>query len=95
MLLTPTVEAEEGRDAKIIDTPNTLIQTSIEYKEYKEIFYMGGNIYELLMRTSPEIYQKYITFNKKGESVIYVKAINAIYGIMRAEILFYKSLLVI
>ena len=45
---------------------------------------MRGNIAELLMMTAPSIYLKYITVNNKGETVLYFKAINAIYGIMRA-----------
>ena len=39
---------------------------------------MIGNLDELLMMTAPEIYFKYITVNKKGETVLYVKVFNAI-----------------
>ena len=33
---------------------------------------MRGNLSELLMIKVPEIYHKYITVNKKGETVLYV-----------------------
>ena len=52
---------------------------------------MRANLYELLMMTAPEIYHKYSTVIKKGETVLYVKAINSIYGIMKAAHLFYKK----
>ena len=47
------------------------------------------------MEKTPEIYRKYITVNKRGETVIYVKVINTIDGIMKEELLFYKNLLVV
>ena len=37
-----------------------------------------------LIKTAPEIYRKHITINRKGETVMYVRALNAIYGIMKA-----------
>ena len=44
---------------------------------------------ELMVATAPEIYKKYVTINRKGELVIYVEALNALYGIMKAALLFY------
>ena len=39
--------------------------------------------------TIPEIYKKYVTVNRKGELVLCVEALNALYGIMKAALLFY------
>ena len=91
MLLTSTIGAEEGRYVAIIDIPNAFVQTIIQDEEYKVILQMRGNIYYLLMMIAPEIYLKYITFKNKGETVIYVKALNAIYEIMKASLLFHKK----
>ena len=44
---------------------------------------------ELMVATAPDIYKKYIAFNRKGELVLYVEALNALYGIMKAALLFY------
>ena len=38
---------------------------------------------------APEIYTKYVTINAKGETVLYVQLLNALYGIMKAALLFY------
>ena len=42
-----------------------------------------------MVTTAPEIYKKYVTVNRKGELVIYVEALNALYRIIKAALLFY------
>ena len=42
-----------------------------------------------MVATAPEIYKKYATVNRKGVLVLYIEAINALYGIMKAALLFY------
>ena len=42
-----------------------------------------------MVATSPDIYKKYVTVNRKGELVLYVEALNALYGIMKVAFLFY------
>ena len=49
---------------------------------------MIGNIADIMIRTEPEIYRKDITVKKKGENMIYVNALDTIYGIMKAVLLF-------
>ena len=51
---------------------------------------MIGKLSYLIMMESTEIYPKYADINNKVETVFYVKTLNAIYGIMREELLFYK-----
>ena len=42
-----------------------------------------------MVATAPEIYKKYVTVTRKGEIVPYLKALNALYGIIKAALLFY------
>ena len=42
-----------------------------------------------MVATAPEIYKKDVSVNRKGELVLYVEAMNALYGIMKAALLFY------
>ena len=42
-----------------------------------------------MVATAPEIYKKYVSINRKGKLVLYVEALNALYGIMKAALLFY------
>ena len=42
-----------------------------------------------MVETAPEIYKKYVCVNRKGELVLYMEALNSLYGIMKAALLFY------
>ena len=42
-----------------------------------------------MVATAPEIYKKYVTVNRKGELVLYMESLNALYRIMKAALLFY------
>ena len=46
---------------------------------------------ELMAATAPEIYKQYITIYCKGKKALYVRTLNAIYGIMKAALLFYLT----
>ena len=90
VLLTATIDAHEERDVAIINIPNAFVQTRITNEKDKAVMRLRGKLAELLVKVAPEIYTKYITINKKGETVLYVKLLNALYGIMKAALLFYK-----
>ena len=49
-----------------------------------------GDISDIMIKTPPEIYSKCITVKNKRETVLYVKALNSIYGTMKLELLIYK-----
>ena len=42
-----------------------------------------------MVATALKIYKKYVTVNRKGELIIYVEVLNALYGIMKSALLFY------
>ena len=87
--LTSTIDAKEGRDVAIIDIPNAFVTTRIEDKKDIVIARLRGKLVELMVAADPEIYKKYVSVNRKGELVLYVEAPNALYGIMKAALLFY------
>ena len=89
VLLTATIDAKEGRDVAIVHIPNAFVTTRIENKDDISTIRLRGKLAELLVATAPEIYKKYVTFNSKGELVLYVEALNALYRIMKAALLFY------
>ena len=47
---------------------------------------------ELLVKVAPDIYRKYITRDKKGKAILYMRLQKALYGLMRAALLFYRKL---
>ena len=73
----------------IIDISNVFVTTRIEDKNYIVTVQLREKLAELMVATAPEIYKKYVSVNRKGELVIYAEALNALYVIMKAGLLFY------
>ena len=89
VLLTATIDAKEGRDVTIIDIPNAFVTTRIENKDDIATIRLQFKLAKFMVATALEIYNKYVTVNRKGELVLYVEALNALYGIMKVALLFY------
>ncbi len=45
-----------------------------------------------MTQIAPEVYRRYVTVDRKGMKVLYVKLQKALYGLMRASLLFYRKL---
>ena len=90
VLLTAQIDAAERRDVAIIDVPNAFIQTRLENDKDKAVLRLRGKLAELMVKVAPEIYSKYVIINNKGETVLYLRMLNAIYGILKAALLYYK-----
>jgi hypothetical protein len=90
VLLTAIIDAHEGCDVAVIDIPNAFFQTRLEDDADKAIMRLRGKLAELMVKVAPEIYTKYILINSKGETVLYVRLLNALYGIMKAALLYYQ-----
>jgi len=79
---------QKNRDVAITDIPNAFITADMEgdsvYMKLK------GKVAELLVRTAPELYRKYISY-EKGKITLYVEALKAIYGTLMAALLFNKK----
>ena len=91
ILLTMTIDAHEGHDVTIVNIPNAFIQTDIG-DEFITM-HLRGKLMELMVKIAPEIYQKYITLDAKGNMVLYIYLQKAVYGIMKATLLFYLKLI--
>ena len=91
MLLKSTIDAAEERDLAVINILNAFIQTIIKDDKYKVVLRLKGKLADPLIKTAPAIYRKHITIKIKGETVLYVRILNEIYGIMKAALLFYQK----
>jgi hypothetical protein len=91
VLLTAVIlDAMEGRDVANVDIPNAFVQTCLENDEDKAIMRMRGKLAELMVKVAPEICTKYVIINKKGETALHVRLLNALCGIMKAALLCYQ-----
>jgi hypothetical protein len=46
----------------------------------------------MMVHIAPQIYRKYITVDRQGTPLLYMKLQNALYGLMRVSLLFYRKL---
>jgi hypothetical protein len=53
---------------------------------------LKGELAEMMMQTASQIYRKYVTVDKKGKPILYVKLQKALYSLMRASLLFYRKM---
>ena len=51
-----------------------------------------GKTAELLVRLNLDLYRPYVWCTKKGVPMLYVQTENALYGMLRAALLFYRKL---
>ena len=82
VFLTATIEAEEERDTQVHDVPNAFVTTD---NNKKVIMKIKGVAAELLVKTDPRLY----ILLEKGVVVLYVELRKALYGQLRAALLFY------
>ena len=53
---------------------------------------LRGNLAEMMVRIDPSMYQDYITQSKNGVPILYIRLSKALYGMLRAVLMFYKRL---
>jgi hypothetical protein len=53
---------------------------------------LKGELADMMIQIAPQVYRKYVTINKKGTPILYVKLKKALYGLMRVSLLFYWKL---
>jgi hypothetical protein len=53
---------------------------------------LKGRLAELMVQVAPNLYRKYITTDRKGKAILYVKMQKAIYGLLRSALLLYRKL---
>jgi hypothetical protein len=46
----------------------------------------------MMIQITPQTYQKYVTVDRKGTLILYVKLQKALSGLMRESLLFYRKL---
>jgi hypothetical protein len=56
------------------------------------IMTIRGRLVELMVKSAPNIYRKYITLDANNQSILYVKLQKALYGCLRSALLFYEKL---
>jgi hypothetical protein len=84
-----TIAAKERRKVRCYDVPSAFVNTDVD-KDV--IMVLKGELADLMTQIAPEVYRKYVTVDRMGTPILYVKLQKALYGLMRASLLFYRKL---
>ena len=89
VFVTAAIDARENRKVVTIDIPGAFLHaTNDDYV----VMRMNGTLAELMAKTDPKLYRKYLT-DEKGKKVLYVRLQKALYGMMKSALLFYRKLI--
>ena len=88
VFVTATIDAKEKQEIVTIDIPGAFLHANND--DYV-IMKMNGSPAELMVKTDPKFYRKYVTI-EKGRKVLYLRLHKALYGMMKSALLFYKKL---
>jgi hypothetical protein len=93
ILITGVIEAKEERDVMTCNIPNTFIQAYLPKKEPGEdrvVMKITGVLVDMLVDINPESYGPAVVLENQ-KKVIYVEVLKAIYGMLEAALLWYKT----
>ena len=71
------------------NVPSAFVNTEVD-KDM--IMVLKGDLADMMVQIAPEVYRLYITTDKKGTRILYVKLQKVLYGLMQASLLFYRKL---
>ena len=89
IFLTGVVGACEKRAVAIRGVANAFLYADND--EYI-LMLLRGKLVELTVKVDPSLYRKYVTTSKNGVPMLYVQLSKALYGMLRAALLFYMRL---
>ncbi len=89
VFITSAIAASEKRKVRCYDIPSTFVNTDVDEDV---LMLLKGELAEMMIQIAPQTYQKYVTVDRKGTPILYVKLQKALYGLMRAILLFYRKL---
>ena len=88
VFLTAVIDAMEGRSVAVLDVPGAFMQAEID--ELVHVRFTGAMV-TLLLEIDHELYKDYVVV-EKGEQVMYMELLKALYGTLRAARLFWQKL---
>ncbi len=89
VFITSGIAASEKRKVSCYDIPSAFVNSDVDEDV---LMVLKGELAEMMIQIAPQTYQKHVTVDRKGTLILYVKLQKALYGLMRASLLFYRKL---
>ena len=88
VILTAVIDALERRYVTYVDIPGAFLQAFNDDETYVVI---RGEMVDQLVAVDPELYEPYVIY-ERGEKCLYLQAVMALYGTLKAARLFWEML---
>ena len=88
VLLSCVIDAKECRDVATVDIPGAFMQGDQDETMHMRL---EGTLAELLTKCDPKLYRQYV-ITENNKPVLYVELIKALYGTLRAALIFWRKL---
>jgi hypothetical protein len=89
VFITAVINVHEGQDIACFNILGAFLHVDLD-KDI--IMILKGWLAELMVQLAPNLYRKYISVDRKGKAILYMKMQKAIYGLLRSALLFYRKL---
>jgi hypothetical protein len=87
--IAAAIAANEHRGVRCYNIPSVFVNMDVDEDV---LMVLKGKLAEMMVKIAPQVYRKYVTVDRKGTPILYVKLQKALYGLMRASLLFYRKL---
>ena len=91
VLLSCVINAKENRDVAITDIPNAFIQTVVKDLKDRAITHIHALMVDMFMKIAPDVYENYITIDKKCNKQLLMECLNALYGTIVVGLLYHQK----
>ena len=88
ILLTLGVDIFENRDVAVFDVPGAYLHVLMP-EDKDVIMVLREKFVEIMCQVDP-VYESYVAVNSKGQKVLYLKVLRALYGAIESALLWYE-----
>ncbi len=89
VFITVVINAHEGHDVACFKIPGAFLHADLDEDI---IMILKGWLAKLMVQVAPNLNREYISVERKGKAILYVKMQKAIYRLLRSALLFYRKL---
>jgi hypothetical protein len=79
VMIQAAIDAHEGRKVVTCDIPGAFLHTDLDEEV---VMLLRGQLADLMVQVDPEQYGPYLRKTSKGESILHVKMLKAMYGLL-------------